>query len=57
MSSTNGDWIRSMSDESLAEFIMSSDIPWCGESCPWYDDKSHFCEDCIVEWLNQERET
>lgn len=53
---TNADWIRSMSDEELAEFIghyslcdrIQGEINWCEERA--------VCEDCLPEWLRQPAE-
>lgn len=53
---TNFEWIECLDQGGLAEFIMSSDIPWCYGECPWYKDVNHHCEDCVVIWLNKERE-
>lgn len=50
---TNGDWIRSMGDEELAEFIgharlcdrVQGDGDWCLEHA--------VCRGCIEEWLRK----
>lgn len=54
---TNADKLRKMSDEELATFIASSD-----DRCPDghflgdYDCMSMRCEDCWIDWLEQEAE-
>lgn len=63
---TNGDCIRSMSDEGLAEFIMKNcDNPlhennedMC-DYCPVYSDNAKACEDedcknAIIRWLKEQ---
>lgn len=50
---TNGDWIRDMSDECLADFIgqerlcdrIQAEGSWC--------DEHPICRDCLVEWLRK----
>ena len=50
---TNGDWIRSMSDEDLATFIGTNSLcdriqregDWC--------DKHAVCRNCLTKWLQQ----
>lgn len=50
---TNGDWIRSMSDKELAEFLGHSNLcvriqhgsTWCEEHGS--------CDGCLEEWLKQ----
>lgn len=47
---TNGDWIRNMTDEELADFITN---------CGCYDhsrDCRASCKDCTMEWLKQAAE-
>lgn len=66
---TNGDRIRSMSNEELAKIIAASDIsekiPFC-KSLPECDAllesevlaviPKEFCQKCIVAWLEQEEQ-
>lgn len=56
---TNGDRIRSMTDEELAENLMKAyDCPKgkdCVEQMPG-EDGFHQCKRCWVEWLRQECE-
>lgn len=50
---TNGDWIRAMSDEELAEFIghnclcdrIQAEGTWC--------ERHAVCSGCLVEWLQR----
>ena len=59
---TNGDKIRKMMDEELAEFIVHFDYgEVCNDSCPKSDDEKEDCMnfcDCFEEvvkiWLKQE---
>lgn len=50
---TNGDWIRSMTNKDLAEFLghvnICSHIQWSGPFC----DKRAVCEGCVEAWLDQ----
>lgn len=53
---TNGDRIRSMSNEELAQFIPNwsyTDACKCGEH---YVDCNNECEKCVAEWLQQPAE-
>lgn len=45
---TNGDYIRSMTDEQLAEILVTTEC----SNCEKYDCKS--CKDRILEWLKEE---
>ena len=50
---TNGDHIRSMSDDELAQFIPNwsyTDACKCGEHSADCDNN---CEKCVAEWLKQ----
>ena len=53
---TNADWIRSMTEKELAEFIGHNSL--CdrvqGEGGNWCND--HNCTDCLEEWLKQPAE-
>lgn len=53
---TNADWIRSMTEKELVEFIGHNSL--CdrvqGESGNWCND--HNCTDCLEEWLKQPAE-
>lgn len=51
---TNADRIRAMSDEELAEFMYSSDIPWCDDKICREDDNG--CRECLKKWLRSEVE-
>lgn len=44
---TNGDKIRHMSDEELAQML--SDEPWCN-GCPWDDTP---CETCLLAYVKR----
>lgn len=46
---TNGDYIRSMTDEQLAEILITTE---CGD-CEKYDCNS--CKDKILTWLKEEK--
>lgn len=53
---TNGDNLRTMSDEELAEWYFNDffKAPYCRkEEC--YENSP--CEDCLLEWLKEEVET
>ena len=50
---TQGDRIRAMSDDELADFMYAKDIPWCDDSeCP----TETLCKDCFRKWLQSEVE-
>ena len=53
---TNAEWIRSMTDKELVQFIGHNSL--CdrvqGESGNWCND--HNCTDCLEEWLKQPAE-
>lgn len=52
---TNGDRIRSMSDEELAKFIPDwSYTNACKLSEEAYVDCNNECEKCVADWLKQE---
>ena len=51
---TNGDKIRQMSDEELAEFIEENN--WRKGSCKNCADTAITCTDCWLEWLESEVE-
>ena len=54
---TNGDSIRSMSDEELADLIANACDYICkGTSCPLIRQNGITCEERILEWLRQECE-
>lgn len=59
---TNADRIRAMSDEELA-FILASPCveipPWCVNhpECPHIDKDPVPCDECALDWLQQEVET
>ena len=51
---TNGDRIRSMSDEDLMRFLLRVGTL---ENRPWCDDEpcnNRYCSECITEWLKEE---
>lgn len=55
---TNADRIRSMTDEELAEWFYSGDLPWCNFEedvvpCP-YEEMPDPCEHCLLNWLKEE---
>ena len=53
---TNAEWIRSMSDKELAEFIGHTNL--CvriQHSSTWCEDHG-ICEGCLKEWLQQPAE-
>lgn len=54
---TNGDRIRKMTDEELANWYFDKFfpcVPYCSilDECPEHDD----CKICLLEWLKEERE-
>lgn len=54
---TNGDWIRSMTDKELAEFLGHSSL--CvsiQRESTWCEDHGS-CEGCLEEWMKQKWET
>ncbi len=55
---TKADWIRSMSDEDLAEFLdIMIESPCL--FCKWYGDGNSCdgsCDGALREWLKQEHE-
>ena len=51
---TNGDRIRSMTDEELAEFILDKrENGTCFNNKCYYYDPNKGCDDCTLEWLKQ----
>lgn len=51
---TNGDRIRSMTDEELAEFILDKrENGTCFNNKCYYYDPNKGCGDCTLEWLKQ----
>lgn len=51
---TNADWIRSMTDEELAEVLFGSCIEHMGvEECS-HPEKA--CKSCVLDWLKAESE-
>ena len=56
---SNGDRIRNMSDEELAEFANAEGLsPWCGmhKKCPQLENDPADCRPCMLEWLKKEVE-
>ncbi len=57
---TNGDRIRSMSDEELAEEMsnrLTEDCLMCPvleANCPVWESKDIECKDALLEWLKEE---
>lgn len=54
---TNGDRIRSMTDEELAEFANVDGLtPWCENHnpCPQIKNDPCDCSPCMLDWLKQE---
>lgn len=55
---TNADYIRSMTDEELADWYFDKFflyVPYCSiieDGCPEHDD----CRICLLRWMKQERE-
>lgn len=54
---TNADYIRSMTDEELADWYFDKFfpyVPYCSilDKCPEHDD----CKICLLGWLKQESE-
>lgn len=52
---TNGDMIRSLKDDALAEFLMSE--PICDERIgkpPFCETAIPHCRECLNEWLGEE---
>ena len=51
---TNGDRIRSMTDEELAEFILDKrENGTCFNNKCYYYVPNKGCDDCTLEWLKQ----
>lgn len=51
---TNGDRIRAMTDEELAEFILDKrENGTCFNNKCYYYDPNKGCDDCTLEWLKQ----
>ena len=53
---TNGDRLRNMSDEQIAEFLCFSDCIIAGEKCPQWNNNycGGNCQKYFYEWLKQE---
>ena len=56
---TNADRIRNLSDEELAFILASPSVeipPWCVNhlKCPHMDKDPVPCDECALEWLQQE---
>lgn len=50
---TNGDKIRSMTDEELAQFLANNNFGCpCQTDCP--SDGDDFCDECWLYWLKKE---
>lgn len=61
---TKGDWIRSMTDNELADWLDEHDDQWdfCHNKCPYFDGmdctkSAQSCKDGRLEWLKQEHKT
>lgn len=56
---TNREWLRSLTDEKLAEFFSKGNV-WAGicNICAYGDGfcVDHECHEGITEWLQQEHE-
>ena len=52
---TNGEKIR-QSNESLVEFFLSDDYPYCDDNHCEIDETGTvlYCERCLLRWLNSE---
>ena len=54
---TNGDRIRAMTDEELAEFILDKrENGTCFNNKCYHNDPNKGCDDCTLEWLKQPAE-
>lgn len=52
---TNGDRIRQMTDEDLAEIVQFDDCFGPHYKCPgWKQDHNCDCKECFLMWLKQE---
>lgn len=52
---TNGDRVRSMSNEELTKFIQEfSEIKYVDNFCPDYECEEESCGKCFLKWLNSE---
>ena len=51
---TNGDRLRSMSDDELAERDIICPYETPGECLPHNGDKSTGCIECVRQWLKEE---
>ena len=52
---TNGDMIRSMKNDALAEFLMAYPCQVCDTRTgkpPFCDDEKYNCRECINDWLD-----
>ena len=50
---TNADYVRSMTDEELAEFIGSDPMhDFCPNDC--FEDPDRQCKMCALKWLKKE---
>lgn len=53
---TNGDWIRQMSDEELAKWMVDICEGSCGAADTSLCEMFDCCGDCFMHWLEQEVE-
>jgi hypothetical protein len=52
---TNGDWIRGLSDDDLAGYLLHSNTSMCCRP-DRYECDDLGCTHCILEWLKKEHE-
>lgn len=53
---TNGDKIRQMSNEELADYLSSTDVNACAKDRDYCKEETWKCDKCWLEWLNSEVE-
>lgn len=55
---TNGEMIRAMKNDGLAEFLMAYPCQICDERTgkPLFCDDKYQCRECINDWLNEDSE-
>ena len=54
---TNGDLIRQMSNEELADYLSSTDVNACMKDRDYSKEETWKCDKCWLEWLNSEVES
>ena len=52
---TNGDWIRQMSNEELADYLSDSDVEACAKDRDHCKEEYWNCRNCWFEYLESEK--